>query len=102
EIFIVISNSAFQDLSRSQSRFVIEQAIEARRSGNARDAEWTLKQHLLKQPDDMRVLAYLGDFLAEQGRDLEAGLAYKRALGYAPNADNVRLALAYLLQRQKQ
>ena len=82
-----------------KSKLVMEQVSAALKAGQAADAERTLRQHLLLQPADLEVLAKLGDLLGEQKRDLEASIVYKRALAVAPNAHNIRLALAHLLDR---
>jgi tetratricopeptide (TPR) repeat protein len=80
----------------------VEQASAALIAGNAADAERTFRQHLLLEPTDLNVLARLGDLLGEQHRNLEAAVVYKRALAVAPGADNIRLALAHLLERMNQ
>lgn len=85
-----------------KSKLSVEQMSAALKAGNAADAERTLRQHLLFQPADDEVLARLGDLLGEQNRDLEASIVYKRALAVTPKAHNIRLALAYLLERLNQ
>jgi Flp pilus assembly protein TadD len=86
----------------AKSRVVIADAIAALREGDTADAERTLRRRIFEDPNDLEVTAALADFLAERQRDLEASLLYKRILAIAPGADQVRLALAYLLQRQSQ
>ena len=99
---MAFSSPLSQALPRSKSHLVIEQAVAALCAGNPGDAEQSLKQWLFQHPDDVQVLAYTGDMLGEQGRDLEAGVFYKRALAHAPEADHIRLAFAFLLQRLNQ
>ncbi len=83
----------------NNSKRTMEQAIAALKAGDPADAERTLRQHLLGQPTDVEVLAWLGDILGEQRRDLEASVAYKGALAVSPEAHKIRLALAHLLER---
>ena len=80
----------------------MEQVSIALKAGYLAEAERTLRQHLLWQPTDIDALAMLGDLLGDQRRDLDASIVYKRALAVAPTADNIRLALAHLLERMGQ
>ena len=82
-----------------KSKLAVEQAAAAMRAGDLADAERTLRNRLLEAPNDVEVLARLGDMLNEQGRPLDASVLYKRALAVAPKADQVRLALAHQLEK---
>ena len=99
---VIFSTASEPQSTRPKSQLAISEAMSALRAGNPVEAEQTLRRRLFEQPDDLDVLAKLGDLLRLQRRDLEATLLYKRALAQDPDADAVRLLLAQSLQRQGQ
>lgn len=95
----LIALSPITDHAAHRSQLAIEQATEALKSGDPAESERILRQRLFEAPDDIQVLAKLGDVLVEQGRGLDASVLFKRALTKAPKADSIRLALAVQLEK---
>ena len=58
-----------QTASALKSRLAMDQAVEALRSGNPADAEWTLRKHLLEAPRDAAALAKLAELVLSRNRD---------------------------------
>jgi len=76
---------------------VIERAVTSLRAGDSVDAEQTLRDHLLRCPNDSKALAKLAEILRDQGRQKETILLLRRALQHAPAAHELRQQLARTL-----
>lgn len=96
----MISASISRERDGDKSKLAVAQAVAALRAGQPEDAERILRFRLLERPDDIGALSKLGDILVEQFRNAEAILAYRRALALAPDADQIRFALAQVLGRE--
>jgi Tfp pilus assembly protein PilF len=97
---MVLRNPASVTPSRNPSGLVIDQAVEALRTGDPAEAERTLRMHLLANPHDALALAKLGEIVRDQGKPREAIMLFRRALQADPSMHLVRLALARILHAQ--
>lgn len=74
--------------------------IAALRTGDAAGAEWLLRGHLARHPQDAAALAKLADIVGDQGRPDEAAQLFRQILELTPDAHPARLALAKVLQQR--
>ena len=75
-----------------KSALTIEQAIAAIRAGNPADAEWSLRKHLVEQPNDAAAAAKLAEILLGRRQIEEATLLLRRAAAAEPSPER-QLAL---------
>src|SRR5574338_1016933 len=81
-----------------KSRLAVEQATAALRAGNRGDAEWSLRRHLVEQPDDAAAIAKLAEIVLDGGRVEEATVLLRRAVAADPTVER-RMTLIRHLQR---
>jgi tetratricopeptide (TPR) repeat protein len=81
-----------------KSGLVIQQANDALMTGNAAEAEWTLRRRLLEEPADAAVLAKLTEIVLARGQVEEATVLLRRAVAADPAIER-RMALIRHLQK---
>src|SRR5574338_1661201 len=80
-----------------KSRLAVEQATAALRAGNRGDAEWSLRRHLVEQPEDGAAIAKLAEIVLDEGRVEEATILLRRAAAAEPTPER-QMALINHLQ----
>ena len=67
----------------------MDQAVEALRSGNPADAEWTLRKHLLEAPRDAAALAKLAELVLSRN-EIECHALLASLNPFAPLVNTLR------------